>query len=174
MPQTDPSDIDSCIIRPGLVDDAAGINAIYNHYICHTSFTFEVSPWDDSRRRGWIQEITAAPNHFLVVACQGERIAGFACNGRFRPKAAYDSSTEVTVYTSPGEAPGGTGSRLYSALFARVEMTPLHRAYAAIALPNPGSIRLHEKFGFHHVGTLDQVGTKFGERVDVAWYEKFL
>ena len=149
-----------------------GINALYNHYVEHSVFTFDVVPWEESRRRTWISENFSKPPYFLLVAEWRGEIVGFACNGRFRPKAAYDSSTEVTVYTRPGQTPEGTGTRLYDALFGRIAATSLHRAYAVIALPNPASIRLHENFRFRHVGTLEQVGTKFGRRVDVAWYEE--
>ncbi len=166
--------VSDVVVRAGVSADAAGINAIYNHFVRETAITFDVEPWDESRRRTWINENFADPPWFLRVAeCRGE-LVGFAYNGRFRPRAAYDSSTEVTVYTQPEVAPRGTASRLYDALFDAIAGTDLHRAYAIIALPNPASIALHLKFGFRHVGTLGEVGTKFGRRIDVAWYEKAL
>lgn len=157
-------------IRPGHIDDAASINRIYNHFVNRTTVTFDIEPWPLEQRQAWVDGF-ASP-YFLLVAEQAGRVTGFAHNGRFRPKAAYDSSTDVTVYTAPGEARPGTGSALYRALFSQLQSTGLHRAYAIIALPNDASVRLHEKFGFRHVGTLHEAGTKFDRRIDVAWFEK--
>ena len=39
---------------------------------------------------------------------------------------------------------------------------------------NTGSIALHEKLGFKHVGTLSQVGFKFGRWLDLAFYQLIL
>ena len=56
--------------------------------------------------------------------------------------------------------------------FATVDEAGIHRVYAGIALPNPPSVRLHEYFGFRHVGTFSEVGNKFGRYWDVAWFER--
>ena len=39
-------------------------------------------------------------------------------------------------------------------------------------LPNPGSIALHERFGFKRVAHFTEQGRKFGKYWDVAWFEK--
>lgn len=62
----------------------------------------------------------------------------------------------------------------FDTLEPRVADDSLHRAYAVIALPNPGSIAFHERFGFHHVGTLHEAGSEFDRWWDIAWYEKDL
>ncbi|GAA3789195.1 hypothetical protein GCM10022206_31330 [Streptomyces chiangmaiensis] len=81
---------------------------------------------------------------------------------------------EVTVYLAPRATGRGVGTRLYSALFASLTGENLHRAYAGVAQPNEASVRLHERFGFRHIGTYREVGYKFGRYWDVAWYEKEL
>ena len=48
------------------------------------------------------------------------------------------------------------------------------RAYAGIALPNPASIALHERFGFKKVAHFTEQGRKFDRFWDVAWFEKVL
>jgi phosphinothricin acetyltransferase len=48
----------------------------------------------------------------------------------------------------------------------------VHRAYGGIALPNDGSIALHRKLGFEHVGSYHEVGFKFDRYWDVDWFEK--
>jgi L-amino acid N-acyltransferase YncA len=46
--------------------------------------------------------------------------------------------------------------------------------YAGIALPNRGSIALHERLGFKLAGTFHEVGSKFGKYWNVSGYEKEL
>ncbi|MGR3984420.1 MAG: GNAT family N-acetyltransferase [Gammaproteobacteria bacterium] len=155
-------------IRPAARADAAEINRIYNHYVRRTTATFDTEPWSLARREAWMAEF--APPHFLLVAAGGGGLAGFAFNRGFRPKPAYSQSTETTVYTD-GRA-RGAGGALYENLFARIEASELHRAFAVIALPNPGSVAFHRRFGFRHIGTLSEAGCKFGRYIDTAWFEK--
>ncbi|GHE76015.1 phosphinothricin N-acetyltransferase [Streptomyces longispororuber] len=99
------------------------------------------------------------------------RILGYATSSPLRPKPAYATSVEVSVYCAPEAAGRGVGTLLYRRLLAALEGEDVHRAYAGIALPNPASVRLHERFGFRHLGTYREVGRKFGRYWDVAWYE---
>lgn len=80
----------------------------------------------------------------------------------------------MSVYCAPEAAGRGIGTLLYTALFEALAGEDLHRAYAGIALPNEASVRLHDRFGFRHLGTYEEVGRKFDRYWDVAWYEKKL
>jgi len=51
-----------------------------------------------------------------------------------------------------------------------VDADGVHTAVAVIALPNPGSLALHESLGFVQAGALREVGHKFGHWVDTAFY----
>lgn len=165
----------SLSVRAAAVNDAAAINRIYNHYVRNTAITFDIEPWNTQRRTAWIGEFadSESPYHAVVAELDGE-VAGFAYNSRFRPRAAYRLSCETTIYTDPENRARGTGAELYKNLFQRIENTELHRAYAVIALPNPRSVAFHQRFDFSPVGTLHEVGYKFGRYVDVAWFERAL
>ncbi|PGH49904.1 GNAT family N-acetyltransferase [Streptomyces sp. Ru87] len=102
----------------------------------------------------------------------GERILGYATSSPFRPKPAYGTSVETTVYCAPDALGRGVGSLLYTRLFEELAGEDLRRAYAGIALPNAASVRLHERFGFGPVGTFHEAGRKFGRYWDVAWFER--
>jgi phosphinothricin acetyltransferase len=69
---------------------------------------------------------------------------------------------------------GGIGSALYQRLFDDLRGEDIHRAYAAIAMPNDASVALHRKFGFIEMGTMTEVGRKFGQWWDVLWMERSL
>jgi phosphinothricin acetyltransferase len=159
-------------IRPAVAEDAAAIAALYNHYVRETPITFDVEPVSLEERRAWLAGFAATGRYRLLVAERAGELVGYAGTLRFRPKAAYETSVEMTIYVRPQDTGRGVGARLYRVLFAALEGEDLHRAYAGITLPNPASIRLHERFGFRCAGTFREVGRKLGRYWDVAWYER--
>ena len=150
------------------------IAAIYGYYAIHSHVTFDVSPPSGEHWRARFEAESAAGRYETVVAEVDEQVVGFAKTSRFRERAAYDPSVEVSVYRAHDTTIGRLGSALYGALFERIGDKGFHRAYAAIAIPNDASIALHERFGFARAGTFHEVGRKFDRWWDVAWYQKSL
>lgn len=163
------------VVRSAETRDIPAINEIANWYIEHTTVNFDTEPWGLDRRYAWAAGFNrrGVPYHLLVCEHQG-RLTGFCCNTRFRPKKAYDSSTETTVYTARDAGMRGYGTLLYGTLLEMLRDEPLHRAYAIITLPNPASIRLHERFGYTAAGLFDEAGWKFNRYHNVAIYQKVL
>ncbi|GAA3302418.1 GNAT family N-acetyltransferase [Streptomyces cinereospinus] len=163
-------------VRPGLESDLVALTDLYNHYVRETPLTFDTAAFTPLERRPWLLSHPQDGPHRLMVATDGEtqQILGYATSGPYRPKPAYSTSVEVTVYVAPHAGRRGVGTLLYEALFAALSKEDVHRAYAGIAQPNEASTRLHERFGFRYVGTYREVGRKFGRYWDVAWYEKEL
>ena len=163
-------------VRPGRASDLSALTDIYNHYVRETPITFDTAIFTPEERRPWLLSHPEDGPHRLMVAVDpdSQEVLGYATSSGFRAKPAYATSVEVTVYLAPHATARGVGTRLYEALFEALAGEDLHRAYAGIAQPNEASVRLHERFGFRHVGTYRQVGRKFGRYWDVAWYEKEL
>ncbi|MDQ0950426.1 phosphinothricin acetyltransferase [Streptomyces phaeochromogenes] len=163
-------------VRPGVESDLDALTDIYNHYVRETPITFDTATFTPVERRPWLLSHPEDGPHRLMVATAGDsqEILGYATSSAFRPKPAYETSVEVTIYLAPDAGGRGVGTLLYKALFAALADEDLHRAYAGIAQPNEASVRLHERFGFRYVGTYREVGRKFGRYWDVAWYEKEL
>jgi phosphinothricin acetyltransferase len=160
------------IVRAATVGDAARINAIYNPYILETPATFETAPIDEATRRRWIASRLSNSRHPVVVAEEREQLLGFANAAPFDERQAYETSIKVSVFVDPAAKGTGVGAALYAALFDAVARADVHRAYALIVSPNPASVALHQRFGFRHVSTLDEVGRKFGRFYNVMWFEK--
>ena len=162
-------------IRPALPEDLGDLVRIYNHYVSNTHITFDTEPFTTEERRSWLEGFARAGPYRLLVAEVESSVVGYASSTRFRPKQAYHTSVETTVYLDPQHVGRGFGRRLYAALFELLTGDPrIHRAYAGIALPNPASVALHERLGFRPVGTFQEVGHKFDRFWDVTWYEKDL
>jgi L-amino acid N-acyltransferase YncA len=163
----------SALIRVAGQADAAGIADIYNHYIANTVVTFEenaVAAVDIGER---IQATARLDLPWLVAGDNGE-ITGYAYASKWNGRCAYRHTVEIAVYLSPGRTNQGLGSMLYEALFAQLRKQSIHVVIGGIALPNPGSIALHEKFGMKKVGHFEQVGFKFGRWVDVGYWQGML
>ncbi|MEU3835837.1 GNAT family N-acetyltransferase [Streptomyces microflavus] len=167
-------------VRPGGEEDLAELVRIYNHYVTETPITFDVEPMAVEQRRPWLAAHPGHGPHRLLVAeagtdlagGRGGEILGYATSSPFRPKPAYATSVETSVYLSPRHAGRGVGSLLYASLFEALAQEDVHQALAGVALPNEASERLHLRFGFQPVGVYREVGRKFGRFWDVAWFQK--
>jgi phosphinothricin acetyltransferase len=158
-------------VRPAVDGDLAAIGEIYDHYVRISHATFDTEPGEAERGREWLAE-HAGGRHRIVVAAGAGRVIGFAHSGRYRPRPAYDTTVETSVYVDPWFVGRGVGDALYRTLFEALEGEDVHRAVAGIALPNDASVALHERFGFRRVAHFSEQGRKFGRFWDVDWYER--
>jgi phosphinothricin acetyltransferase len=159
-------------VRAATVHDLPAINDIYNHYVVTAHYTFDLEPMSSEARSEWFTHYGDAGRYRLFVALTDGRVVGYACSSQLRPKPAYETSVETSIYVAPAAVGRGAGSKLYGELFRSLDGEDLHRAYAGVALPNPQSVMLHERFGFKRVAHFTEQGRKFGRYWDVAWFEK--
>ena len=161
------------VIRAATLTDLPALTDIYNHYIAHTAITFDLRPFAVEERRAWFDAHGATGPHRLLVAADDDgRCLGYASSSRWRPKQAYDTTVEASVYCHPEDVGRGLGTALYAALFEALEREDVHTIVAGISLPNPASLALHERLGFRPVGVFHAVGRKFDGYWDVAWLER--
>jgi phosphinothricin acetyltransferase len=156
-------------VEPG---DLGALLDIYNHYVVHTPITFDIEPRTLAQRRQWLDGFAPSGRHQCFVAVKGGSAIGWAASLRYRDRAAYDTSVETSIYLAPGATGQGLGKRLYAALFEALKGEDIHRAYGGVTQPNDASNRLHEAMGFQRVGSLGEIGRKFGRYWDVAVYLK--
>jgi len=159
-------------IRPAERGDLARMTEIYNYYVLNTPVTFDVEVYTVERREAWFAQFGTAGRHRLVVAEENGIVMGYAGTTRFRPKAAYETTVETTIYCAPEAVGKGIGRRLYAELFEVLKGEDIHRFVAGYALPNAASEALHRRFGFKEVGVFSENGRKFGQYWDVCWAER--
>lgn len=160
------------LIAPSSTADLEAISGIYDHYVRTTAISSDLEPPTSAWRREWFGTFGDRGRHRLLVARDGGEAIGYAASVPYRPRAAYAPSVETSVYVAPSHLGRGVGSALYRALLSELEREDVHRAYAGIAMPNPASVRLHERCGFRRVGYFTEQGRKFGRYWDVAWFER--
>jgi L-amino acid N-acyltransferase YncA len=158
-------------IRDAAAEDGAVLANIYNYYIDNTVVTFEEVPVSTADMTARVLEVTAAKLPWLVAQAS-HGVYGFAYASRWKGRCAYRYSVETTVYLEPSVVGHGLGTALYAALIARLEELGCHAMIGGIALPNPASVALHEKFGMRQVAHFPEVGFKFGRWVDVGYWQK--
>jgi L-amino acid N-acyltransferase YncA len=157
-------------IRSAMAQDAAVIAVIYNHYIANSTATFEQQAVDQQDIGLRIEEAASSDLPYLVVEVEGE-VRGYAYASKWKGRCAYRYTVETTVYLAADACRDGLGSLLYSALFDELRARSYHAAIAGISLPNDASVALHEKFAMHKVAHFEEVGYKFGNWVDVGYWQ---
>jgi L-amino acid N-acyltransferase YncA len=159
-------------IRDVTTDDAAQICDIYNHYVRNTVITFEQQPISVPEMQERIASYASA--YAWLVAERDGQLLGYAYATRWRTRAAYDHTVESTVYVADAARGSGVGRPLYMALLDALRKKLIHAVVGCIALPNPGSVALHEKCGFEKVAHFAQVGRKFDQWIDVGFWQVLL
>ena len=146
--------------------DQRAILDIYNDAVLHSTATFDVEPrtWDGQQR--WFQEHRSP--YAVFVATVGDTVAGWGTLSRFRPRPGYRFTAEDSIYVRQDFRGRGIGAALLELLMDAARRGRFHSVMALIDGGNAVSIRLHERFGFRHVGTFREVGFKFGRWLDVV------
>lgn len=160
-------------IRVATPNDAAEIAAIYGPVVRRTTISFELEPPTVDEMRNRIGK-TLQRWPWLVSLDQEGVVNGYVYAGALRDRPAYQWSVEVSAYVREDARRSGVGRRLYGVLFEELRRLGYCQAFAGIALPNAGSIGLHESLGFTPIGVYRSVGYKFGQWRDVGWWQMAL
>ena len=160
-------------IRPALLADAPAICALWNPIIRDTVITFNPVEKTQDDIAQMIADRQGAAGAFLL-ACDGDTVLGFASYGQFRAGLGYARCMEHSINLSPAARGRGLGQALLAALEDHARRAGHHVMVAAITGSNDGSIRFHAAQGYVHVGTMPQVGWKFGQYHDLVLMQKIL
>lgn len=161
-------------VRAVVDADIAAIQAIYAHHVTHGLGTFETEPPSTDEMRSRHHAVVNAGFPYLVCE-DNSRVLGFAYANQFRPRAAYRTTLEDSVYVAPDEAGRGVGKALLNELIGRCTELGAKQMLALIGdSQNAASIGAHRACGFSYVGVLTSVGRKFERWVDVVIMQRLL
>lgn len=157
------------LIRDATPDDLPRLTDIYNHYVIHTPTTFDLAPFSADERREWFARYATRGRHRLLVADDAGEVVAYTTSSRYNPRAAYDTTVEMTIICAPEAVGRGLGRALYARMFELLREEDVHLAMALITMPNDASVALHEAFGFERGMLLPEAGRKFGRWWDVLY-----
>jgi L-amino acid N-acyltransferase YncA len=160
-------------VRPATPDDAESVAAIYNHFVLHTTASFEEECVAAVELAERMAKVGRAGLPWLVAE-RDAAVVGYAYATAWRERRAYRYTVECTVYVEASSHGRGVGSALYGELFPTLRQAGFHTVLAVVTLPNEASVRLHERFGLRKVAHLSAVGFKFGAWHDVGIWQAAL
>lgn len=163
MPDPDGPDL---ALRDGEPGDVPAITAIYRHAVLHGRASFELVP-PEQHEMAERREALVAAGYPYIVALRGAALVGYAYAGPYRPRPAYASTVENSVYVRHDQHGRGVGRALLARLIAEAGRRGFRQMVAVIGdSGNRGSIELHTRLGFTPVGILRSVGWKHGRWLD--------
>lgn len=160
------------MIRAFRLEDIEQLVEIYNYYIENTVITFDRIAFttDDFNRK--IKSIYK--KYPFIVLEENNEILGFAYGSSWRTKPSYKHTAESTIYLKNGVLGKGIGTTLYTELLKQLKQQNFHTIIGGLTLPNDASIKIHEKLGFKKVAHFKEVGRKFNQWHDVAFWQHTL
>ncbi|HUL47604.1 MAG TPA: GNAT family N-acetyltransferase [Steroidobacteraceae bacterium] len=160
------------LIRDATEADLAAITSIYAHHVRHGLASFEVAPPSIEEFRSRRAAVLESGLPCLAAELRGE-VVGYAYASAYRARPGYRYTIEDSVYVEQGLTGLSVGTALLTALIERCEAGPWRQMLAIIGdSANAGSIALHRRLGFSHVGTFASVGFKLGRWVDTVLMQR--
>ena len=158
------------MIRPMEERDLPEVLAIYNDIILTSTAVYINEPQTLKEKKQWYIERNRAGYPLLVYEEEGE-VAGFATYSQFRPYPGYQYTMEHSVYVHKAHYQKGIATKLMRELIQLAEAQGVKTLVAGIDALNMGSIKAHEKLGFENAGTIKNAGSKFGQWLDLVFYQ---
>ena len=156
----------SVSIRPATLADIPAITRIYAQSVSTSTASFELEPPDEAEMARRMQALFDGGYPYIVAEIGGA-IAGYAYAGSYRPRPAYRFSVEDSIYVDPSAQRRGAGRLLLERLIEECERRGFRQMVAVIGdSAQTPSIELHRALGFRMVGTVENVGYKFGRWLD--------
>jgi L-amino acid N-acyltransferase YncA len=160
------------VIRKADPEDLDAITLIYNEAILTTTATFDTEQKSAADQLEWFQ--SHDERHPILVAVMDGKVVGWASLTKWSDRRAYDDTVESSFYVKSEFRGRGIGRMLKDAIIEEARRLHFHTLIARVAEGNPESLHLNESAGFVRVGTLREVGRKFGNLLDVHILQKIL
>jgi L-amino acid N-acyltransferase YncA len=148
-------------------DDSEAIRSIYNKEVLGSTVTFDLVPRTSDEQLVWIDEHSGAWPAVVAVDSSGA-VRGFGSLSPYRPRPAYRTTVEDSVYVDDSVRGQGVGKGLLLELVRLAGVHGFHAVIARIVGGHEASIGLHEACGFEVIGVEREVGRKFGRWLDVV------
>ena len=161
-------------LRAAAPADIPAITAIYAHAVKHGTATFEFEPPDEAEMMRRYRSLMDGGYPYLVAEIDGA-VAGYAYAGPYRARPAYRWTVEDSIYVDGGAQRRGVGRALLDRLIEESAARDFRQMIAVIGdSAQAASIAVHRAAGFRFVGTIENVGFKFGRWLDSVIMQRAL
>lgn len=151
--------------------DSSRIFEIRNEVIRTTDAILEDEPWSKEKwNTWWAAREMGLP--FFVLADTKDTAQGYALLTYFADRSGYRVTGEISIHLDPSIRGQGYGKTLLTSLIEAGRAFGFLSLVSRISSTNSASITLHGQMGFTRVGHLHKVARKFGNLVDVYYYQK--
>ena len=167
-------------IRPASPHDISAITKIYTRSVMEEYASFELSAPDEAEMLTRMNVLLSAGFPYLVAEDATGAVIGYAYVSAHRPRPAYKSTVENTVYVAKSHWGQGIARSLMNTLISTCRELNYTQMIGVIAcepdheISDIPSAALHELFGFKQVGRLKRVGNKHDKWLDVLLMQKEL
>lgn len=159
------------ILRPCTFQQAPEILAIFNDAILHSTALYDYKARTLANMEAWFEAKTTGNYPVIGAFDEQDNLLGFASYGTFRAWPAYKYTVEHSVYVRQESRGCGLGRRLLEAIIEAAKRQNYHVLVGVIDASNAPSIRLHQRMGFQHGGSVKHAGYKFGRWLDIEFYQ---
>jgi L-amino acid N-acyltransferase len=160
-------------VRDATESDIESVTEIYNEVLKTSTAIYSDRPASVEERMAWWKG-RVAEGYPVLVAVEGEVVAGFASFGDFRSSPGYRFTVEHTVHVGSGYRGRGVGTALVRKLVERARAAGKHVVVGGVDAENEGSLRFHERMGFERVAHFKEVGFKFGGFLDLVFVQYWI
>ena len=137
---------------------------IYNYYIENSTATFEEERLTLEQFGERVKGIS--DKYPFVVAKEEGKVVGYAYLDVY--------TADFSIYIEHGFTSRGLGVALLSEIETRARQAGIKNLISIVTEENEPSEKFHLKNGFEKIGTLTDVGVKFGKSLGVTYFQKKL
>jgi L-amino acid N-acyltransferase len=159
-------------LRRAINSDLPAITRIYNEAIQTTTATFDTKRQTVRQRARWFEK--HGRRHPVIVAEVDGTLVGWGCISPWSDRAAYNITGETSFYVKSEFRGRGIGRKLKSHIADEARRLGYHSLIARVAEGSDASLHINKSAGYKHVGTMREVGRKFGKLLDVHILQKIL
>ena len=158
------------VIRSITQADIASCLDIYNYEVVNGVATLDLEHRTLPEWQEWY-EAHQSSEHCIFVGLMNDIVVGYASLSPYRPKEAYKSTVELSIYIHQDYRGRRIATQLMAHILEIAKNDPLlHNVVSVITAGNEGSTKLHARFGFTYCGLTPQVGFKHGKYQDTETY----
>lgn len=151
--------------------DLPFVKEIYDYYTLHTTVVYFIHCVTIDELRTFIPIGDTHYQSFLIHNEEGKP-CGFCYYSRFKPREAFNTSVEFTIYLKPEYAGRGYGHQALEMIEPIIFQKGFTNIMALISGDNETSIRMFERGGYVCCANIKEVAEKFGKKLNLKMYQK--